>query len=282
MKLIKIALRAAFLVCMILPIAAFGSLEALFAPKADLWDRWTEHDPDSTATIDHSAWSAILMKNLSADETGLTRFAYGNMPDEDKATLAEYVNRLAGVRINAYSRGEQFAFWVNLYNALTVKTVLDHYPVASIRDIDISPGLFADGPWGKKLIQVEGEDISLNDIEHRILRPIWRDPRIHYAVNCASVGCPNLMPTAFTADNIEPLLDRAAREYVNSPRGLTINGDTATLSSIYVWFSEDFGGKAGVIAHLKEFAGPNLAEALNDAEFFNDRYDWALNGAKTE
>ena len=104
------------------------------------------------------------------------------------------------------SRDEQLAYWINLYNALTVKVILDHYPVKSILDIDISPGWFSIGPWGKKLVAVEGVEISLDDIEHRILRPIWRDPRIHYALNCAAVGCPNLLREAFTGATAEVLL----------------------------------------------------------------------------
>ena len=92
-----------------------------------------------------------------------------------------------------------------------MKVVLDHYPVDGIRDIDISPGLFAGGPWDKKLVEIEGDDVSLNDIEHRILRPIWRDPCIHYAVNCASIGCSNLRPTAFTAANAERCLRQPRR-----------------------------------------------------------------------
>jgi Protein of unknown function, DUF547 len=87
--------------------------------------------------------------------------------------------------------------------------------VASIRDIAISPGLFSVGPWGRKLIEVEGEPLSLDDIEHRILRPIWRDPRLHYAVNCAALGCPNLRSSAFTAANADILLETAASDYVN-------------------------------------------------------------------
>ena len=98
------------------------------------------------------------------------------------AALNAYVENLSRMPINDFNRAEQKAFWINLYNALTVKVVLAAYPVKSIRDIAISPGLFARGPWGKKLIEIDGETVSLNDIEHRILRPIWRDPRLHYAL----------------------------------------------------------------------------------------------------
>jgi hypothetical protein len=168
---------------------------------------------------------------------------------------------------------------VNLYNALTVQVILDHYPVDSIRDVDISPGWFADGPWGKELIAVEGTALSLDDIEHRILRPIWQDPRIHYAVNCASIGCPDLQPEPFTADGLDAQLDAAARAYVNDPRGAEVTGDGLVVSKIYTWFQEDFGGTdIGVIRHLRQHADAELKAQLDGVDAIADsRYDWSLN-----
>jgi hypothetical protein len=167
-----------------------------------------------------------------------------------------YLNALAAIQVSGLSRQEQLAFWINLYNALTIDIVLAHYPVRSILDIDISPGLFARGPWDKSLIQVEGEALTLNDIEHRILRPIWNDPRIHYAVNCASVSCPNLQNRAFTGATVERMLDSAATAYINNQRGARIEGGQLIVSKIYDWYQEDFRGSArGVIAHLRSYGG---------------------------
>jgi len=151
--------------------------------------------------------------------------------------------------------------------------------VASIKDISF--GFFSFGPWDEKLLQVEGEPISLNDIEHRILRPIWRDPRLHYAISCASLGCPNLEQVAFTPENTATLLDSGARAFVNHPRGVRFaDDDELVLSTIYDWFDEDFGGnEAGVLAHIKQFANPELRKQLDafdgDIEY---EYDWRLNG----
>ena len=192
------------------------------APRAELWERWTAQVPGSTETVDHSSWDRLVRRYVRVDESGVNRFAYSQLTSEDRAALDEYLVVLSRTLITRYNRDEQLAYWVNLYNALTVRVVLDHYPVESILDIRISPALFAAGPWGKKLIEVESVPLSLDDIEHRILRPIWRDPRIHYAVNCASVGCPSLMTSAFAAENADTLLDRAAREYINHPRGVRV------------------------------------------------------------
>ncbi len=126
------------------------------------------------------------------------------------------------------------------YNALTVKVILDNYPVKSIRDIDISPGLLNDGPWDAKLLTIEGKEVSLNDIEHRILRPIFLDNRIHYAVNCASSGCPNLQPEAFTVENTEELLDRGAREYIAHERGVKISKNRLVVSG-RLWLQRERG-----------------------------------------
>jgi hypothetical protein len=249
------------------------------APRAELWAKWQAHDDASEATIDHGAWDYFLRSYVRLGSDGIARIPYARVTASDRDRLGADLARLAGVPIGAYSRREQFAFWVDLYNELTVKLVLDHYPVSTIKNIAISPGLFSVGPWGRKLITVEREALSLDDIEHRVLRPIWRDPRVHYAVNCAALGCPNLQVSTFTAANTEALLDKAAREYVNHPRGATVSGGALKVSSIYTWYEADFGGtEAGVIEHLKRYARPGLASALAAIDHISgDSYDWALN-----
>lgn len=273
--------RLALVLALPLALGGFTSIEALFAPKAELWPRWQAHDASSTRHLDHSAWSRFLAHYVSPGPDGINRVAYGRVDAEEKRKLDAYIADLAAQSVSALSRPEQLAYWVNLYNALTVRLILDHPEVGSIRDIDISPGLFADGPWGKKLVEIEGAAVGLNDIEHRILRPIWRDPRIHYAVNCAALGCPDLQRQAFTAGNAEALLEAAARTYVNHPRGAAVADGALIVSSIYIWFQEDFGGTdAGVIAHLRAYAGPRLATDLATVKRISGHaYDWSLNEA---
>ncbi|MFZ1201256.1 MAG: DUF547 domain-containing protein [Desulfobacterales bacterium] len=252
---------------------------AAAAPGADLWERWTANDPGSAMRVDHSAWDRFLKTYLTTGPAGVTLVRYGRVSAADRAALGDYLRQLAQTPVSRLDRKEQKAFWLNLYNAATVKIIIDHYPVKSIRDIDISPGFFSNGPWGKKLVRVEGEDLSLDDIEHRILRPIWQDPRIHYGVNCASMGCPNLPPAAFTAENTDELLEKGAREFVNSPRGTRIDNGKLIVSSIYVWFQSDFGNsEAGVIAHLKKYAEVDLRTRIEGIDrISDDRYDWRLN-----
>jgi hypothetical protein len=257
------------------------SLAALAAPKAELWEFWSP-STQSKVAIDHGAWNDFLARHVRPGDDGINRFAYGRVAPAAREALGQYLHRMQGVEIRKFNRGEQRAYWINLYNAATVKVVLDHYPVPSILKIAISPGLFAKGPWKKKLLEVEGQALSLDDIEHRILRPIWKDPRTHYAVNCASIGCPNLQPRAYTSSNLEELLDAGARAYVNHPRGARVDQGRLTVSSIYVWFQSDFGGsEKGVIEHLRQHAEPALAKRLRPVTgIHDDAYDWALNDAK--
>ncbi len=261
-----------------LPLAGFGSIESLFAPSKDLWARWAINDPTSSAHFDHSAWSAFLEKYLVADE--VNRIRYADVTPEDRRVLDAYIAGLARLPISRYSRAEQLPYWINIYNALTVQLVLVHYPVDSIRDIDLSPGLFAVGPWDKEVITIEGKRLTLNDIEHRILRPIWNDPRLHYTLNCAAVGCPNLQPTAFTPANTDLLMEQGARDFING-HGVRFVRGRLIVSSIYAWFAEDFGGsETGVLQHLQRYAAPHLAARLSTFRRIDgDSYDWELNDA---
>jgi hypothetical protein len=249
------------------------------APRAQLWPRWQQHDAQNTQTVDHSSWDAFLRHYVVASHpSGVNRVRYAEVTPADRQILEAYLTRMQALPISTYNRREQLAYWMNLYNALTVALVVQHYPVESIRDIDVS-GVFSDGPWKAKLLTVEGDSLSLDDIEHRILRPIWRDNRIHYAVNCASLGCPNLLPVAYTAANVEPLLDEGARAYVNHARGVSFEDGTLYVSSIYIWFNEDFDGDTdGILRHLQRYAHRDLATQLNQYRGrIKKRYDWRLN-----
>jgi Protein of unknown function, DUF547 len=250
------------------------------ASKAVVWPRWQKHDAASEQKIDQGAWDRLLKQYVLSHPSGINRVRYQDFRAEDQKVLKNYLQSLQGIPISSYNRKEQQAYWINLYNALTVELIISRFPVASIRDINISPGLLARGPWGAKLLTVEGENLSLDDIEHRILRPIWQDERIHYAVNCASLGCPNLQPAAYTGENTEALLDKGAREFVNHPRGVALTGGKLKVSSIYVWFQEDFGGDAdGLMEHWQTYANPPLAGALEKYKGgLSHDYDWRLNG----
>jgi len=261
-----------------------ASRSGLAAPAAQLWQKWSANDPNSRIVVDHQAWGTFLRRYLVEEPDGINRLRFGEASGADRQALGRYLESMSRVLVSSLNPAEQFAYWVNLYNALTVKVVLDHYPVASIRDIS-SGGSFlvnlitgVSGPWQAKLIQIEDEAVGLDDIEHRILRPLFKDSRVHYAVNCASIGCPTLMQAPFTAKNLQAILDRGARLYVNHPRGARAEGAGLTVSSIYRWYRDDFGGSwQGVLAHLRRHANPATAQMLAPFETVSaDSYDWQL------
>jgi len=272
------AIRYGLLIAALLLFRSAGP--AVAAPAAEPWSFWAANDPAGVVRVDHAPWDAFLKKHVVTNHpSGVNRVRYASVGPEDRKILDGYILQLQQVEVARLNRPEQKAYWINLYNAQTAKVVLDHYPVKSIRDINISPGLFRTGPWGAKSLLIQGQKASLDDIEHRILRPLWKDNRVHYAVNCASIGCPNLQPEAYTAENTEALLEKGAREYVNHPRGARLVGDRLDLSSIYDWFRADFGGSdAAVLLHLQLYADPDVAGRLKG---FHGKisydYDWRIN-----
>jgi hypothetical protein len=254
------------------PTAAAGELDAYF--KAN--------NPASATTVDHNAWSVLLGKYVVKSPDGINRVAYARVAAPDKQALKAYIRALQSVKVTALKSDEQRAFWANLYNAVTIDVILSHYPVKSIKDISLGGSLFKSGPWSKPLVTVEGRQLSLDNIEHDILRKVWRDPRVHYSVNCASIGCPNLMPVAFTGATLDTMLTQGARDYINHPRGVRVSGNSVRLSNIYSWFSEDFGaGQALLLQHLKVYATPALKAQLDRVQSIAGYdYDWSLNEAK--
>jgi hypothetical protein len=248
----------------------------------------TLHGAGASPGGENRIFDDLLARYLveSRDGIVLVDYARWNASAADRSTLTNFLTALAARRPSTMSRNERFAFWANLYNATTLKIVIDNYPVRSIRDIKSSTSLFDIkgyiGPWRTKIATIENQPVSLDDIEHEIMRPTFRDPRVHYSVNCASIGCPNLRARAWRAETLDKDLDVAARTFINHPRGAWVGADgRLRLSSIYKWFKEDFGGTdAGVLAHLRKYAGPDLVARLPaHAQGFDDDYDWSLNQA---
>jgi hypothetical protein len=255
--------------------AAPIAIERFFAPKPVLVDERFEASVETSAVVvDHSAWERFLGRHVIADPGGINLVRYDSVTPQDKAALGTYIVALEAIDTSALSRKEQLAFWINLYNAATVRLILDHPEIASIQDIE--------QPWDRAVATVMGRTLTLDEIEHGIIRPVARDPRIHYAVNCASMGCPNLARTPFTGGDLDAELDAAARAYVNHPRGVGVHGDAVRLSKIYGWYRDDFGkDDAALFDHIRRYADPGLAATLKGVkEAAGYDYDWTLNAAR--
>ncbi|MCP4933772.1 MAG: DUF547 domain-containing protein [bacterium] len=231
----------------------------------------------SSKSVNHAVWDKLLKTYVHKSKSGLNEVNYRAFKKSGHKALKSYLQELQSTNVKSLDRDEQFAFWVNLYNAKTIDVILSKYPVFSIKNI--KSGIFSPGPWKLKNMKVNGEALTLDDVEHKILRGLWRDPRIHYAVNCASIGCPNLAIDAFTAANSQKLLDEGARAYINSPRGVKVSGGRVQTSKIYKWFKKDFGGnEQGILKHLRLYAAPELAAKLKSARsIYSYDYNWSLN-----
>ena len=265
-----------YLLSTLLVTVLLASPLATAAPESEYWAFWDDNNPASEVVVDHGPWQAILDDYVVFRPEG-NGFRYRHVSAEDRASLEDYLESLTSRDPRELNQAEQKAYWINLYNALTVNLILSEYPVESITDIG---PWYQFGPWNMAITSVAGEELTLNDIEHRILRPIWRDERIHYAVNCASIGCPDLAQQAFTAENTEPMLDELAKRFVQQEKGVSLAGGRLTVSRIYEWYQGDFtsqGGK-GVIMYLRHIAPPALARKLSRySGSIEYQYNWALN-----
>ena len=239
-------------------------------------------DPNSLYAVDHSAWDAFLAQYLVTDSVGLNRIRYRQINCQDRAALQGYLNMLQSTDIRTLNRNEQLAFWFNLYNARTVALAFDNYPIRSIRQIKQKFTDFV-GPFDDEgAVNVLGKSLSLNDIESGIIRPGWSDPRIHYALNCASYGCPNLAPTAWTGNDIDSRLNSAAYQFINSDRAVKGGPFGPRVSKIYKWYGDDFGGNdQSILKHISQYANCETLKKINGRQNIRGYfYDWSLSDAR--
>ena len=252
-------------------------------PDAGLVDPVFEiNNPGSPYVIDHSNWDYFLSRYVVTDNQGLNRVRYGRVTREDRQVLECYLNQLQSTDVRTLNRNEQLAFWFNLYNARTVALVVDRYPIRSVRQIKQKLTDFV-GPFDDEgAVNVLGKSLSLNDIESGIIRPVWNDPRIHYALNCASYGCPNLSAQAWTANDLEGQLNGAAYQFINSNRAVKRGLFGPRVSKIYKWYKSDFGADdQAVLNHIRQYANDETSNKINGHRTIRGHfYDWSLNDAK--
>ena len=213
-----------------------------------------------------SIFDSLLQKNV--DKTG--RVDYQSLKNNE--TLLD--NYLAYIQNNEptkeWSSNKKKAFWINTYNAYTIKIILNNYPLKSIRDIKID-GKTA---WKIPFVKVGQKRYTLDQIEHEILRKKFNDPRIHVGINCASVSCPRLWNFAFTEDNIASSLDNLMKEFINNTTRNKISKNTLEISEIFNWFSKDFMKNGTIINYLNTYAAIKISEKASIKYL---TYDWSLN-----
>lgn len=220
--------------------------------------------------ITHESFTGLLQKYV--DQDGFIDY---KSFVKDTSSLNQYLEQLSAHHPNSsWTEDERKAYWINTYNAFTLKLVLKHYPVASIKDVKKGIPMI-NTVWYLKFITIEGVDYSLNDLEHNILRPRFGDPRIHFAINCASISCPKLQRTAFEALTLDEQLNKTGRDFVNDSTKNNLSDNPIVLSPIFSWFRPDFPkGDDGLIAFLNQFASQPISSSARIK--FGD-YNWSLN-----
>jgi len=216
------------------------------------------------ATLDHNIWDRLL--NSFVDDNGNVNYIGFK---KESGTLTRYLEQLGSNPVNEdWSREKKLTYYINLYNAATVKLILDNYPLASITDIP--------KPWDKKWIKYGGELISLGEIEHKILRKM-NEPRIHFAINCASFSCPKLLNTAYTENKLDKQLDKAAKDFINDPSRNIISENKVQLSRIFKWYKKDFEKNGSLISYLNQYLKSSISP---DTKIEFIKYNWSLNEIK--
>ncbi len=226
--------------------------------------------------FDQQLWDELLQEYVHWPvANNESRVDYSNF---DQAKLQRYlvsVAKVSQVQFNAWTQDQQLAFLINAYNAYTVQFVLSAYPnITSIRDL----GSWFQSPWKKKRFDLFGEKVSLDDIEHELIRPVYNNPWIHSAVVCAAKSCPPLQSTAYRAEHLQQQLERAFRAFLNSDKNTYhATNNQLQLSSIFKWYKEDFG--ADLKRYLSHYSKELKAEPreLQAASIVYLDYDWSLN-----
>ena len=222
--------------------------------------------------VDHSIYSDLLKEHVKNGQVNYHGFK------SDEAKLDQYLKVLEDTDIKRLSPNEQFAFYANAYNAWTIKLILSGYPgIKSIKDL----GSLFRSPWKKKIVRIDGTVLTLDEVEHNILRPRFKDPRVHFAINCTAFSCPPLRSEPYQCGKLDQQLNDATRMFINNPERNYLEGNTLYVSKIFKWFAEDFDHD--VVGFLSKHAEKNFKQKLeskkNSLKVKYLYYDWSLNGS---
>ena len=227
--------------------------------------------------FDHSTFNTLLNKHV--DSEGWVDYD-GFLKDKDQLTAYLDLLKKNPPNKSTWSDNEQLAYWINVYNAFTIDLVLQHYPVESIRDIGSKIQIpRVSSPWSHKFIEINGEKHSLDNIEHGIIRKQFDEPRIHFAVNCASYSCPLLRNEAFVADKLDQQLDEQTRKFINDPTRNKITSKKAQLSKLFSWYTGDFTKNSTLKEYIAKYAD---AEVTKSTKISYLDYRWELNSQQNK
>ncbi len=228
-----------------------------------------------TSSFDHSIFDRLLKKHVS--QSGQVDYQSFT---QDRTLLRQYLRSLGNVSPDtiSWSKEEQLAYWINLYNAFTTELILNHYPLESIKDIGTKiPLVFGDSAWDIEFVNVNNTTYTLDDIEHKILRAKFDEPRIHFALVCAAASCPNLRREAYSAEKLESQLNSQAVIFLSNPVKNKIGANAVRISEIFKWYSEEFTKTGSLIDYLNQFTTLSIDQNAS-VDYY--KFDWKLNGLK--
>ncbi len=212
--------------------------------------------------VDYSEWKELLQRHTTS-VGGVNYEGFKN----DIEKFNKFLRILSNTKINGtWSKKDRISFWINVYNAYTVKLIVDNYPVNSIKEIE--------GPWRKEFFSINGDSMSLGEVEHQILRK-FGDARIHFAINCASASCPRLIQIPYTSENLERLLERQTKEFINDPFYNTITNYTVNVSKLFDWYKKDFKASHGTVTNFINKYSKTPIGSQKDKGYKS--YDWSIN-----
>jgi len=218
-------------------------------------------DVIKVTTPNHSEWNSILSSNVSSSG----KVNYSGMKN-NISKINAYIKQLENLTDQKdWSRNEKLAYWINLYNAATVRLIVQNYPTTTIKNIN------GGKPWDKKVVTIGSKSYSLNQIENDVIRPKFKEPRIHFAVNCAAVSCPKIMNSAFMPDKLNKQLTKQAKAFINGSKN-NITADKVVISKIFEWYAGDFG--SSIIDYLNKYSTTKIN---SDATISYNNYNWDLN-----
>jgi len=231
----------------------------------------------------HSLWTEILTEIVST-QGSFSRVDYHKLKNEP-SDFHKYLIQIESVseaQFQQFSHEQKLAFLINYYNAHQIQQVLDNYPITSIRDVSFGYGFLFSTPWKKEFFTIFGKAASLDFVEHELIRKQFSEPRIHFAVNCASIGCPPLLDQAFYAEALQIQLEHVATNFLNADERnhYSAENNLLTLSPIFKWYKDDFGDNKALQSFVARYMeGFVVKRELARIEYSD--YDWNLNDTKT-
>jgi len=248
----------------------FYSKIALLIPGLILAAALGLYPSEASARVNNDIYAGLLAQYVTKGRVDYDGFK------QDEKRLDDYLAVLSATDADSLSHNDKFAFYINAYNAFTIKLILTKYPgINSIKEI----GSFFSSPWSKEFISLNGRTVSLDYIEHEVLRPLFKDPRVHFAINCASKGCPPLLGVPYEGKILEAQLDAVTRAFVNDKKFNFLKENTLFLSRIFTWFEEDFNGKP--LLFIRQYAEDDFRAKLDasgpEIKLIYLDYDWTLN-----